>query len=126
MNAGTHKERRRIDRRQGDRRQTDGAPQTRPAAEESLFGALGDTEFHADDVREARAPIDPAQGGEQRQRTREAHRVASSTDTALRRVFRTYVAARAVLGLLLALVPWIVTLPSVRSPLPLILVCLGY
>jgi two-component system sensor histidine kinase PilS (NtrC family) len=67
-----------------------------------------------------------AQRDAQRQQTREARRVATSRDTALRRVFRTYVAARAVLGLLLASVPWVVSLPNVHSPLPLILLCLGY
>ncbi|HYJ96936.1 MAG TPA: histidine kinase dimerization/phospho-acceptor domain-containing protein, partial [Burkholderiaceae bacterium] len=125
MNAGAHSERRRTDRRRADRRQRDTAPATRPATEESLFGALGDTAFHADDMGDAQSAA-PSQADAQRQRTREARRVASSSDTALRRVFRTYVAARAVLGLLLALVPWIVTLPSVHNPLPLILVCLGY
>ncbi|HVQ06124.1 MAG TPA: histidine kinase, partial [Burkholderiaceae bacterium] len=125
MNAGAHGERRRTDRRSADRRQRDAAPATRPATEESLFGALGDTAFHADDMGDAQSAV-PSQADAQRQRTREARRVASSSDTALRRVFRTYVAARAVLGLLLALVPWIVTLPSVHNPLPLILVCLGY
>jgi two-component system sensor histidine kinase PilS (NtrC family) len=130
MSELAHGEPRRTDRRKGDRRRRDLAQRTRPAAEESLFGALGDTEFHADDVQEAQASAAPteadAQRDEQRQRTREARRVASSTDTALRRVFRTYVAARAVLGLLLALVPWIVSLPSAQSALPLILMCLGY
>jgi len=62
----------------------------------------------------------------QRQQNREARRVATSSDTALGRVYRTYVAARAVLGLLLALVPWIVSAPNMHSPLPLILLCLGY
>lgn len=109
-------------------------------AEESWFGALGevDTEFHADDVHEAAGrplPIErgapaatrrAAHGDAQRQQTREARRVATSSDTALRRVFRTYVAARALLGLLLASVPWVVSLPNVHSPLPLILLCLGY
>ena len=96
-----------------------------------------DTELHADDFQDA--PGAPpaertappvarrdAQRDAQRQQTREARRVATSRDTALRRVFRTYVAARAVLGLLLASVPWVVSLPNVHSPLPLILLCLGY
>jgi two-component system sensor histidine kinase PilS (NtrC family) len=129
-----HGERRRIDRRQADRRQTQ-----RPVAEESWFGVLGvegDTEFHADDLRDA-SHTPPADGAAaapganenldtRRQRSREARRVASTSDTALRRVFRTYVAARAVLGLLLACVPWVVSLPTVHSPLPLILLCVGY
>ncbi|MCW5656276.1 MAG: histidine kinase [Burkholderiaceae bacterium] len=126
MTDGARLERRQSDRRRGDRR-------TRPPAEGSWFGALGaegDTGFHADDGADVRADRAPAgadaAGEERRQRTREARRIATSGDTAMRRVFRTYVAARAVLGLLLALVPWVVALPSVRSPLPLILVCLGY
>jgi len=107
--------------------------------DESWFGALGegDTEFHADDVADAARPPEPERGhaataerdagrDAQRQQTREARRVAMSTDTALRRVFGTYIAARAVLGLLLASVPWVVSLPTVHSPLPLILLCLGY
>jgi len=107
--------------------------------EESWFGALGDadTELHADDFQDApgSSPADraappaaqrDAQRDAQRQQTREARRVATSRDTAMRRVFRTYVAARAVLGLLLASVPWVVSLPNVHSPLPLILLCLGY
>ena len=102
--------------------------------EESWFGALGDgdTEMHADDVHDSvRTPPRGAtptaiERDAQRQQTREARRLAASNDTALRRVFRTYVAARAVLGLLLALVPWVVSAPNVRSTLPLILLCLGY
>jgi two-component system, NtrC family, sensor histidine kinase PilS len=130
MSDGAHLERPIPDRRRGDRRRQDRARPARPA-EESLFGALGaegDTEFHADDVNDARAAAPPkhARPDEGHQHTREARRVASSSDTALRRVFRTYVAARAVLGLLLALVPWIVSLPSARSVFPLILMCLGY
>lgn len=132
-------DRRRINRRQGDR-----SRQPRPMAEESWFGALGvegDTDVHRDTisgsgfdrgVREAGdtvstgADTKPAGPDDRRQQTREARRVAASDDTALRRVFRTYVAARATLGLLLALVPWIAALSGGRSALPLILVCLAY
>jgi len=101
--------------------------------DESWFGALGegDTDIHVDDIHDAPRAVPRlarrgAQLDAQRDQTREARRVATSGDTALRRVFRTYVAARAVLGLLLALVPWVVTLPNVGSPLPVILLCLGY
>jgi len=127
-----------VDRRHGDRRQGE-RRNRRPMAEVSWFGPLvrGYTEMHGEDVHDAArappiergvppaAPLD-ARRDAQRQQSREARRVATSSDTALRRVFRTYVAARAVLGLLLALVPWVVSLPSVHSPLPLILLCLGY
>ena len=123
-----------ADRRGGDRRQSD-RRRSRPMVDESWFGALGDgdTDMHSDDVHEApRAPTPDGRAtratplDSQRQQTREARRVATSNDTALRRVFRTYVAARAVLGLLLASVPWVVTLPNVHNPLPLVLLCLGY
>ena len=60
------------------------------------------------------------------QLTREARRVASSSDTALRRLFRTFVAARAVLGLLLALVPWLVLAAERAQPAAVDLLCLGY
>src|SRR3954451_17437080 len=113
MSDDTYDERRRTDRRHSDRRQA--------VVDESWFGALGvegDTEMHADDVHEAarppaereplRRPAD-TQAHAQPQQKLEARRVANSPDTALRRVFRTYVAARAVLGLLLAWVPWVVT-----------------
>jgi two-component system sensor histidine kinase PilS (NtrC family) len=123
-----------ADRRRGDRRLSD-RRRSRPMVDESWFGALGDgdTDMHSDDVHEApRAPTPDGRAtratplDSQRQQTREARRVATSNDTALRRVFRTYVAARAVLGLMLASVPWVVTLPSVHNPLPLVLLCLGY
>ncbi|HSW25482.1 MAG TPA: histidine kinase, partial [Burkholderiaceae bacterium] len=125
------------DRRGGERRQSE-RRSSRPMLEESWFGALGDadTEIQADDAYDAARmpPIErraPSAAGDahrdaQRQQSREARRVATSSDTALRRVYRTYVAARAVLGLLLATVPWVVSLPNVHSPLPLILLCLGY
>lgn len=124
------------DRRRSDRRQTD---RRTAAADESWFGALGDgdTGFQADDLhdaprpsafdsRAAGAPPDDPRRDVQRQQTREARRLATSSDTALSRVFGTYVAARALLGLLLALVPWVVTLPNVHNPLPLFLLCLAY
>src|SRR5262245_33638448 len=116
-----------ADRRGSDRRKAD-RRQSRPMVEESWFGALGgaDTEIQADDAYGA-APVLPLERGApsaaedahrdaQRQQSREARRVATSSDTALRCVFRTYVAARAVLGLLLAAVPWVVSLPNVHSP----------
>jgi len=128
------------DRRRGDRRQHE----PRTVAEESWFGALGvggDTDLQ-DTLGDSGAPRQraPQPGGDgardpgaaaaaqddRRDETREARRLATSGETALRRVFRTYVAARAALGLLLAMVPWIVTLPGGQSALPLILLCVAY
>lgn len=130
------------DRRQGDRRRGDRRGLARSMAEESWFGALGvggDTEIQADPANssfasghaarragdESPAPAaEPAR--DRRDATREARRVALSPETALRRVFRTYVAARAVLGLLLAVVPWVASLSGGRSALPLIAMCVAY
>jgi len=91
--------------------------------------------FHADDRHGRTRAVRRAQGtfarraddrfDARRQQSREARRVANSNDTALRRVFRTYVAARAVLGLLLAMVRGGVAADHAQ-PLPLILLCLGY
>lgn len=137
MTEPTERDRRQGDRRRGDRR---GTP--RSMAEESWFGALGvggDTEIQADPADsgltgrhparrfadESAAPVaEPARG--RFEATREARRVALSPETALRRVFRTYVAARAVLGLLLAVVPWVASLSGGRSALPLIAMCVAY
>lgn len=110
-------------------------------AEESWFGAMGaegDTEIQADadlDAGPGPRSVDPGQRSaagssaaddDRRQQSREARRVAASEDTALRRVFRTYVAARAALGVLLAVLPWIAALSGGRSSLPLILVFWAY
>ncbi|MFO1219108.1 MAG: ATP-binding protein [Burkholderiaceae bacterium] len=127
-----------FDQRQTDRRRGDRRHGARVIAEESWFGALGvggDTEIQADpaDAPVARsgrsgerAAASAVDDEARRTETREARRVAASSETALRRVFRTYVAARAVVGLLLALVPWIAAPSGGRSALPLIALCVAY
>ncbi len=52
--------------------------------------------------------------------------MVSTDGTALPRILRTYVAARAALGLALVLAPWMASLMGSRPPLPLMLVCLAY
>ena len=102
------------DRRRGDRRHTDRRGIASP--EESWFGALGvegDTGFrddlsspprrHAGDRREADTSPDTAAPTLAQQMSREARRAATSSDTALRRIWRTYTAARAALGVALLL-----------------------
>lgn len=129
-----------FERRLGDRRQNDRRVASRSTAEESWFGALGvggDTEIQGEASAVSPAATDAAIGRDgpasavsddetRRSEGREARRVASSPEAALRRVFRTYVAARALLGLLLAAVPWIASLSGGRSALPLIALCMAY
>lgn len=117
-------ERRSADRRQGDRRgppvssaQEDwlsawGEPGSRPPAKRGGAGSLHDTV--------------PEPGTDSRFLAREALRVVSTDGTALPRILRTYVAARAALGLALVLAPWMASLMGSRPPLPLMLVCLAY
>ncbi len=131
------------ERRRGDRRRPDRRNDTRPMTEESLFGALGvggDTEFQdapgesgfarrtraAGDASAVAAPPIGPTAHERREETREARRVATSGETGLRRVFGTYVAARAALGVLLAAVPWVAALSGGHSTLPLIVLCVAY
>jgi two-component system sensor histidine kinase PilS (NtrC family) len=127
-----------FERRLSDRRQSDRRRPPRLIAEESWFGALGgDTEIQGDTSTVSSATVDAgvardtsafvtADDAARRSDSREARRVATSPEAALRRVFRTYVAARAVLGLLLAVVPWIASLSGGRSALPLIALCVAY
>ena len=58
---------------------------------------------------------------------REAQRLVRQEGTALPRILRTYVAARAALGLALVLLPWVaVLLVGGRLPLPMLLLSLVY
>src|SRR6185369_10904437 len=100
MNAARD-ERRRTDRRLGDRRQADRRRKLHEA-EDSWFGALadaGDGPARAEpDPESMLHEVDPEAGSESRFLAREARRIVSGEGTALRRVFRAYVLARAVLG----------------------------
>ncbi len=117
-------DRRRTDRRQGDRRRRPPEP-----AGDSWFGALaegaGSSTFQQ--------PADPESmlgesegGAESRFLAREARRIVAGEGNALRRVFRGYVAARAVLGVALVLTPWAMTLLGARLSFPMLAVCLVY
>ena len=125
MAAEPSHERRRIERRRTDRRRP-----PKPAGEDSWFGALADAGDAAqgDDSRfEALSPQgDGAGGADSRFLAREVRRIVSGEGTALRRVFRAYVMARAALGAALVLAPWLMSLLGARPPLPLVLVCLAY
>ncbi|MBL0090154.1 MAG: histidine kinase [Ideonella sp.] len=131
MSAGAPPERRRADRRRSDRRSNTRRRRARQDVEDSWFGALAD----AGDSAQSTNGFEGAaqEGGEDRSGTsesrflaREARRIVSGEGTALHRVFRAYVTARAVLGAALVVAPWAMSVLGTRPPLPLVLVCLIY
>jgi two-component system, NtrC family, sensor histidine kinase PilS len=122
-------ERRQGDRRRTDRRQGDRRSRGAEAAGDSWFGALAGAtgpstlQHHAD----PESMLDEGEGGaESRFLAREARRIVAGEGNALRRVFKGYVAARAVLGIALVLTPWVMTLLGARLSLPMLGVCLAY
>ncbi len=125
MNAAGPPERRRKDRRRTDRRGSNRRRASRPDAEDSWFGALADAGESRQHVEPGNEP-DQAGSSDSRFLAREARRIVSGEGTALHRVFRAYVAARAVLGAALVVAPWAMSVLGARPPLPLVLVCLMY
>lgn len=125
MTAGGPPERRRNDRRRTDRRVSSRRRAMRPDAEDSWFGALADAGESRQHVEPGSEP-DQAGSSESRFLAREARRIVSGEGTALHRVFRAYVTARAVLGAALVVAPWAMSVLGTRPPLPLVLVCLMY
>jgi len=117
-------ERRRLDRRRADRRRP-----PRPLGEDSWFGALadgGDISTHGEAGFEP-GPDDTGAGvTDSRFLAREARRIVSGRESALHRVFRAYVTARAAIGVALVLAPWAMSLMGARPPLSVVLVCLAY
>ncbi|MBI5259667.1 MAG: PAS domain-containing protein [Burkholderiales bacterium] len=123
-------ERRRADRRRADRRVSDRRKSRREPGEDSWFGALADAGRNTGQAeRDGESLMRDTEfdgGSESRFLAREARRIVSGEGTALRRVFRAYVAARAVLGCVLVLTPWLMVLMGGRLSLVMLLVCLGY
>jgi len=123
-------DRRSGDRRVGDRRKSDRRGARGAAPEESWFGAIGvDGERHSGAGESFFDPGWLAAGEEaadSRFITREARRVATAQDTALARVYRTYAAARAVVGLVLVAVQAVSGLLGSRPALASALLCLAY
>ncbi|MBP6903394.1 MAG: PAS domain-containing protein [Burkholderiaceae bacterium] len=127
-------ERRQSDRRVGDRRQGDRRRPPRSGLGDSWLSIWGDSRLTG---REAGDPVeaadtalddpDPAgDAGDSRLLRREARRLVSEEGAALPRILRTYVWARAALGLALVLAPWAASLLGSRPPLLLMLVSLAY
>ena len=117
-------ERRRADRRHGDRR----AP-PRSTSDEAWLSAWGDPgqSRHGPDSRgPLPAGAGPAAASEDHFMAREAKRMVASDGAALPRILRAYVAARAALGLALALAPWLGAMLGARLPVLLLAMCLLY
>jgi two-component system sensor histidine kinase PilS (NtrC family) len=123
-------ERRQADRRRGDRRSSDRRKPRREQPEDSWFGALaeaGQSTQQPGHEGETWLGDQEADGGsESRFLAREARRIVSGEGTALMRVFRAYVVARAVLGAALVLTPWVMTLMGARLSYLLLGACLAY
>ena len=123
-------ERRSGDRRVGDRRKADRRAPPPPAGDESWFGAIGVDAERADELDEsvfgAGWPAAGEEMADSRFLSREARRVATAQETALARIYRTYAAARAVVGLILVAAQVAAALAGVRLALGSLLLCLGY
>jgi two-component system sensor histidine kinase PilS (NtrC family) len=111
------------DRRRNDRRNA-------PPPDESWFGAVGVDGDAQDDARESFFDPGWLAAGEEapdsRFVTREARRVATAQDTALARVYRTYAAARAVVGLVLVAAQAASALLGARLVAASTLLCIAY
>ena len=120
-------ERRRNDRRRLDRRQA--GP---PPLGESWFGVVG---VAADrDEAGAESMFEPtwlgagpqAEHADSRFIGRQARRIVGNRDGALARVYRTYAAARAVIGAGLVAAQVALALLGASNSMPLVLICLAY
>jgi len=125
--GGAAGERRQGDRRGNDRRGHLGHLSRR--SDDSLFGALGEA-----DSQNAESLFDPgwlaagdaARAADSRLLLRQARRVAQQQDSALARVFRTYAAARAVIGVGLVASQAFTTLFVGRGHEWVALLCVAY
>jgi two-component system sensor histidine kinase PilS (NtrC family) len=122
---GRSGDRRQVDRRKSDRRRPSGRTE-----EESWFGAVG---VAADSQGESSESFfDPgwlAAGDtppDSRFISREARRIVAAQDNALVRVYRTYAAARAVVGVVLVAAQGIGSLLGARPLLTSVLLCIAY
>ena len=101
-----------ADRRSADRRRNDRRQPPPPSISESLFGLFGNG---ADTRSGAESFFDPAWGAG-----------PAAPDGALARVYKTYAAARAAVGVGLVAVQVVGGIFGLRSPMLLVLVCIAY
>jgi len=124
-------ERRRVERRSRERRSAQ-----RPVAEDSWFSAI-DTSPETRGRRGGAADgADPRLGegwvgseaapDDSRFLSRQAQRIVGSGQTAFERVYRTFISARAALGIALLVALAVSGLFGVWPGLPVLLLCLGY
>lgn len=121
-----------VDRRLGERR----AARRRPTADESWFGAFGsveDTQMGPEEAPPTSGPV-PLDSGvgpataslDSRLFSRQAERIVSAGQTAFDRIFRTFIGARAALGVALVLALAATGLFGSRPSLAAALVSVAY
>ncbi|MGE4051861.1 MAG: nitrogen regulation protein NR(II) [Piscinibacter sp.] len=118
---------RQRERRQGERRQ----PRRAPTADESWFGAFGsaeDTQVSPDDTAAAavETPSPKTSSLDSRLFSRQAERIVSAGQTAFDRIYRTFIGARAALGVALVLAQAITGLFGARPSLEAALISVAY
>ncbi len=130
----------RSERRGADRRRSDRRAPPRSTSDEAWLSAWGDPSRSrsakaaggVDTTAESttgstnESTTDSSAGSDSSVLAREAKRLVGTEGAALPRILRTYVAARAALGLALVLVPWLTSLAGGHLPLPLLALCLVY
>ena len=118
---------RRVNDRRGQRRA--------PTADESWFGAFGsaeDTQVSPDDASSTKVPQDPAPTSpsnstlDSRLFSRQAERIVSAGQTAFDRIYRTFIGARAALGVALVLAQAVTGLFGARPSIEAALVSVAY
>jgi len=93
------------ERRSGDRRRSPREPPATRVDDESWFGVLGvaaDTLSDAEDAQATESTLEAGRAGDtvadRRAMSRQVRRILNEPDSALRRVYRSYAAARAAIG----------------------------
>ena len=126
-------ERRRGERRQGERRRSVRPPASSRPFDESWFGVLGvapDTQMRLEEAAgiESMLDTDWADTSEldRRALSRQARRILSEPDSALTRIYRTYSAARAAIGVAMVGGIGAASLMGTTPTLLLGLLCLAY
>ena len=125
---------RKGERRKGERRRSPRPPASTRPADESWFGVLGvaaDTQMRADEaLTHGDSGLDTGWGGDpqtdRRVLSRHARRILGEPDSALTRIYRTYSAARAAIGVALVVGVGAASLMGWNPTLMLGLLCLAY